>query len=182
MEMLNYIYFFKIFSSFSQETGEYKCTLAKNTMQLGYSEPYEDKHKLIYKPLSILASWNSYNVLFLEQIKSLSLLLAVASKAKTLSGASCVAAGGERNSPANSKVGLPVPPVLLHTKAQMLQEFRHSDILMWYLRMQISQTGPTCAADTCSSTHRQFCRQSTTSMPSVLGLAQGKKKASWFGL
>lgn len=151
-------------------------------MQLGYSEPYEDKHKLIYKPLSILASWNSYNVLFLEQIKSLSLLLAVASKAKTLSGASCVAAGGERNSPANSKVGLPVPPVLLHTKAQMFQEFRHSDILMWYLRMQVSQTGPTCAADTCSSTHRQFCRQSTTSMPSVLGLAQGKKKASWFGL
>lgn len=60
-------------------------------------EPYEDKHKLIHKPLSILASWSSYTVLFLEQIKSLSLLLAVASKAKTLSGASCVAAGGERS-------------------------------------------------------------------------------------
>lgn len=59
-------------------------------------KPYEDKHKLIYRSLSILASQSSYTVSFLEQIKSLSLLLAVASKAKTLSGASCVTAGGER--------------------------------------------------------------------------------------
>lgn len=93
-----------------------------------FLETYEYKHKLIYKSLSAVAYRNFYTTLLPEQRKPQPLLLTVASKAKMLGDASCVAAGRERSragiQPCWQECQAPQAfGIFLHTKAQMFKVF-----------------------------------------------------------